>query len=138
VNMLIYYPAYYLVPVEPVMSLDEDDNVDKYRYNMEENVICNKYRNMNKDIFKDDFEESDKRQRKFTLEELSKYNGMGGNAAYVAINGIVYDVSSIQSWAGGFHYSVSAGSDATEYFNTCHGDSKILDKLPKVGVIMII
>ncbi|HEY5587656.1 MAG TPA: cytochrome b5 domain-containing protein [Candidatus Paceibacterota bacterium] len=129
--MLIYYPTYFLVPVAPIMSLDEDE----YRYNLDGNAMYNTYGNMNKGIFKDNFEEIDKRQQKFTLEELSKYNGIGGKAAYVAINGIVYDVSSIQSWAGGVHHGVSAGSNATEYFNTCHGDSKILDKLPKIGVV---
>jgi len=51
------------------------------------------------------------------------------------INGIGYDVSSVQSWVGGVHYGVSAGSDATDNFNTCHGDSKTLDKLPEAGVV---
>ncbi len=32
-------------------------------------------------------------QREFTLEELAEYNGTGGRPAYVAVNGIVYDVS---------------------------------------------
>ncbi|MCB2294541.1 heme/steroid-binding protein [Clostridium algoriphilum] len=81
------------------------------------------------------FEDIGERQQTFTLEELSKYNGIGGNPAYVAINGIVYDVSSVKAWAGGVHFGVSAGKDVTEEFNTCHGDSKILDKLPKVGVV---
>ena len=100
--------------------------------NMEGNARYNTYTNMNKDIIHDIGE----RQQKFTLVELSKYNGLGGNPAYVAVNGIVYDVSSVQPWAGGVHFGgVSAGKDLTENFNTCHGASKILDKLPKVGVV---
>ena len=130
--MLIYYPTYYLVPVTLVMSLDEDEY--KYRNNIKENAMDKTYKNVNKNLF-NNFEEINERQQKFTLEELSKYNGIGGNASYVSVNGIVYDVSSVQSWAGGVHFGVSAGSDATENFNTCHGASKILDKFPKVGVV---
>ncbi|MBK5241559.1 hypothetical protein [Clostridium sp.] len=29
--MKIYYPTYYLVPVVPVMSLDDEDYNDRYR-----------------------------------------------------------------------------------------------------------
>ena len=77
------------------------------------------------------------RQQEFTLEELSKYNGISGNPSYVSINGIVYDVSAVQPWAGGVHFGVSSGSDVTENFMICHGASKILDKLPKVGILKI-
>ncbi|MBU3159593.1 steroid-binding protein [Clostridium frigoris] len=129
--MLIYYPDYYLVPVKAVMSLD-----DEYKYTIKRNIIYRSCTNVNKDIIKENFEVIYKRQQKFTLEELSKYNGIGGNAAYISVNGIVYDVSSVQSWTGGTHFGLSAGSDATKDFNTCHAASKILDKLPKVGVII--
>lgn len=131
--MLIYYPNYYIVPIKPVMSLD--DNAYESRLTMEENTPYKTCNNINIDIIKDNFEGIYKRQQKFTLEELSKYNGIGGNAAYVSVNGIVYDVSSIQSWSGGVHFGLSAGSDETKNFNTCHAASKILESLPKVGVV---
>jgi len=38
--------------------------------------------------------------RTFTEAELSKYNGRNGNPAYVAVNGIVYDVTNIAAWGG--------------------------------------
>lgn len=127
--MLIYYPTYYLVPIVLIISFDEHEY--KFRCNMKRNVLYNRYRNMNKD----NFEEIGVRQQRFTLEELSKYNGINGNAAYVSVNGIVYDVSSVQAWAGGVHFGVSAGSNVTENFITCHGASKMLEYLPKVGVV---
>ncbi|MCB2298429.1 cytochrome b5 domain-containing protein [Clostridium tagluense] len=96
------------------------------------------------DLLEDDFNFSIKhlenkgiRQEEFTLDKLAKYNGISGNPPYVAINGIVYDLTEIMSWEGGSHFNVSAGSDATENFMTCHGDSKMLNNLPKIGILKI-
>lgn len=75
-------------------------------------------------------------ERQFTLEELSKYNGTNGIPAYVAVDGIVYDLSLVPSWGGGTHFGLYAGNDLTKQFNSCHeGGTKILEGLPKVGVI---
>ena len=62
--MIIYYPTYYLVPVIPVISIDEDeyraDYSDEYagynyeygfRFNNEENEVRNTYKNIAEDIF---------------------------------------------------------------------------------------
>lgn len=83
------------------------------------------------------YKNTDVRQQEFTLAELAKYNGTSGNPPYVAINGIVYDLSEFISWKGGVHFGISAGGDVTENFMTCHGVSKILDNLPKVGILKI-
>lgn len=77
-------------------------------------------------------------QRVFTLEELSKFNGTNGQPAYVAVNGIVYDVSSIQRWAGGTHFSLFAGRDLSNNFNVCHGgNTEKLLNLPVVGTLKV-
>ena len=61
--MIIYYPTYYLVPVVPVISLDEDEFNFRYndeynaRYNMESKEVCKTYRNINDDIFEEIDEE---------------------------------------------------------------------------------
>ena len=83
------------------------------------------------------FKVRDFRQQEFTLEELSKYTGISGNPPYVSVNGIIYDLSSVQSWDEGAHFGVVAGIDATKNFNTCHGASKILDTIPNVGILKI-
>lgn len=75
-------------------------------------------------------------QMVFTLEELSKYNGKDGMPAYVAVDGVVYDVSDKTLWAGGEHQNrVSAGRDLSEaILQSPHGKAK-LEELPIVGVL---
>lgn len=73
--------------------------------------------------------------REFTYEELANFNGTLGKPAYIAVDGIVYDVSNEASWGGASHFGLAAGKDVTSQFNNCHGDKAILSKLPKVGVL---
>lgn len=71
--------------------------------------------------------------RLFTLEELSRYNGKDGNPAYVAVNGIVYDVTGNAAWGGATHFGLTAGTDVTSQFASCHAGQPILSKLKVVG-----
>ncbi len=73
--------------------------------------------------------------REFTLNELSQYDGTMGKPAYVAVNGIVYDVSGNSKWSGATHYGLTAGKDLSSHFKSCHGVASKLDKLPKVGIL---
>ncbi len=68
--------------------------------------------------------------RVFTLEELRKYDGQNGNPAYIAINGIVYDVTKDRHWKNGSHHDFSAGKDLTADFPH---KASILAKVPIVG-----
>lgn len=70
----------------------------------------------------------------FTEEELAEYNGQDGNPAYVAVNGVVYDVSNYDAWPEGEHNGVQAGTDASEAFegDSPH-DTAFLENLPVVG-----
>lgn len=75
-------------------------------------------------------------ERVFTIEELAQYDGSNGKPAYVAVNGIVYDVSLDATWGGGTHFGLYAGKDLTAQFNGCHGGRlEVLRNLPKVGVL---
>lgn len=75
------------------------------------------------------------REQKFTLEDLAQYDGKNEKPTYIAVGGIVYNVSNEPTWAEGAHFGLIAGKDLTEEFKSCHGTSKILDKLPKVGIL---
>lgn len=80
-------------------------------------------------------EVSDTPKREFTLEELATYDGSMGRPAYVAVNGIVYDVSLEKTWGGATHFGLVAGKDLTGAFQGCHGNLEVLRNLPKVGVL---
>lgn len=69
----------------------------------------------------------------FTPGQLSAYNGINGNPAYVAVNGVVYDVTSIATWAAATHFGLVAGRDLTQEFASCHAGLNILSKLKVVG-----
>ena len=74
--------------------------------------------------------------REFTLSELAQYDGTMGKPAYVAVNGIVYDVSANSKWSGATHFGLAAGKDLSSQFESCHGvASSKLAKLPKVGIL---
>lgn len=79
---------------------------------------------------------NDHRQEKeFTVEELGQYSGENGMPAYVAIEGLVYDVSKLPAWQTGKHFGLTAGQDLSEEFANCHGIIDILTNAPKVGVL---
>lgn len=68
----------------------------------------------------------------FTAQTLAYYDGQEGRPAYVAVNGVVYDVTSSSRWRDGAHNGFQAGRDLTRQFNNQHGDSR-LDRFPIVG-----
>lgn len=76
--------------------------------------------------------ESKSEEKIFTLSELSKYNGKNGNKAYVAVDGIVYDLSTI--FENGIHFEHFAGEELTNAFYKKHVKSEII-KYPVVGVL---
>ncbi|WP_085959830.1 cytochrome b5 domain-containing protein [Clostridium sp. DL-VIII] len=77
-----------------------------------------------------------RQQKQFILEELSQYDGSNGKSAYVAVDGIVYDLSNVEAWAGGKHFGLTAGKDLTSEFNSHHGIKKVLNDKPKVGILI--
>ena len=72
-----------------------------------------------------------------TLEQLKEYNGQDGRRAYVAVDGVVYDMTDSLPWKDGKHNGFEAGNDLTDAIKNVspHGVMK-LDKVPKVGTLV--
>lgn len=73
---------------------------------------------------------SNSTQKVFTASSLSQYDGTNGQPAYVAVDSLVYDLSSV--FRGGTHAGFSAGMDQSAAFHSHHNDS-ILSGYPVVG-----
>jgi predicted heme/steroid binding protein len=69
---------------------------------------------------------------KFTAATLAEYDGQDGRPAYIAIDGLVYDVSNHKSWTNGEHHGFEAGKDLSAEFKENHKEGT-LRKLPVVG-----
>jgi predicted heme/steroid binding protein len=77
-------------------------------------------------------------EKVFTTEELAEFDGRDGKPAYVAVEGVVYDVTGSQHWQSGTHTDCSfmpqAGGDLTEDLERSPANMEALIKaMPVVG-----
>ncbi|MBN1957923.1 MAG: hypothetical protein JXQ81_13490 [Desulfuromonadales bacterium] len=71
-----------------------------------------------------------------TIEELGKFDGQDGRAAYVAVSGTIYDVSASPLWQGGNHVDAhKAGQDLTEELKQAPHVRSVIERFPVVGKI---
>lgn len=74
--------------------------------------------------------------RGFTAGELNSFDGTGGKARYVAVDGVVYDVSDTPAWMSGSHKGGRAGSDITQLIAKAPHGKSVLSKRKVVGLII--
>lgn len=75
--------------------------------------------------------------RKFTLEELARYDGRDGRRAFIAYDGKVYDVSDSFLWKDGKHQVVHlAGTDLTGALEGAPHGPEFFEKVTLIGVVM--
>ncbi len=75
-------------------------------------------------------------EKTFTVTELAKFNGKDGNRAYVAYNGIVYDVTDEGAWKGGSHKGNDSGVDITDKLNKIWHGAKVMKNHPVMGKLV--
>ncbi len=76
------------------------------------------------------------KNRTFTPQQLSYYDGRNGKPAYVAVDGIVYDVSGSNYWKNGTHEQMHhAGRDLSSEIIAAPHRKDVLERFPRVGVL---
>ena len=69
-----------------------------------------------------------------TKEELSRYDGIDGRRAYVAVNGTIYDFTDSPRWPQGEHPGGHlAGRDLTEELRRAPHVRTLVERFPVVG-----
>lgn len=75
--------------------------------------------------------------KKFTLEELKRYDGTDGKPAYVAYKDKVYDVTESFLWVSGDHQGQhEAGKDLTEEMAFAPHQEETLERVKLIGVLV--
>lgn len=75
-------------------------------------------------------------EKEFDRVSLAKFDGHGGRPAYVAVDGIVYDVTDVSAWKDGTHHGKHAGQDLSEAIRRAPHEKSVLTKLTKVGKLI--
>lgn len=81
----------------------------------------------------------DDMQQRISEQDLSKHNGEGGARRWIALEGIVYDVTDCPKWHSGLHEQMHfAGLDlTTELPDAPHGHEVLLRPcVKKIGYIL--
>lgn len=72
----------------------------------------------------------------FTLNELAHFDGKSGRPAYVAVEGVVYDLTKSPLWKEGAHYGYKAGQDLTDALKKAPHSADVLKGFPVVGQLV--
>lgn len=69
-------------------------------------------------------------------ENLKNFDGTEGMPAYIAVNGIVYDISESEEWKHGRYLGVKAGVDLSEKLSSESGEIlRMLARFKVIGVV---
>ena len=74
-----------------------------------------------------------KTDKNFTKETIKDYNGKNGNPGYVAIDGVVYDISDKKLLRGSLRRELRPGVDATRFVKRDPRVMAVIKELPVVG-----
>ena len=77
-------------------------------------------------------------EKVFTVEELARYDGKNGQPAYIAVDGVVYDMTGSSLWPQGEHQPCSlasvAGKDLSGVIKQAPANMRTnLKRFPVVG-----
>ena len=80
---------------------------------------------------------SDSTEQTFTEMELRQYDGRKGRRAYIAYDGIVYDVTNAPNWRRGMHRDMHyPGLDLTRSLRKAPHTASVFARVPRVGILV--
>lgn len=71
----------------------------------------------------------------YTISQLALRNGQDKPQIWVAVDGIIYDVSESRLWRNGKHYEHWAGQDLTSELKDAPHSKSVFARFKKVGKI---
>lgn len=71
-----------------------------------------------------------------TLAELAMYNGVDSEFMYIAVDGVIYDITNVKEWTTGEHNNNVAGTDLTEAIPNSPHKLEVLEDLKVVGTLI--
>lgn len=69
----------------------------------------------------------------YTINQLALRNGQDKPEIWVALNGMIYDVTDSRLWKNGKHYEHWAGQDLTNELKDAPHTEKVFDKFKIIG-----
>ena len=72
----------------------------------------------------------------FTKQQLALRNGQDKPQIWVALKGVIYDVTESRLWKNGKHYEHWAGQDLTEELADAPHTDTVFEKFEKVGILV--
>jgi predicted heme/steroid binding protein len=75
---------------------------------------------------------------RLTEPELRQDNGERGQRAYIACQGVIYDVTDAPHWWGGMHRDMHyPGLDLTRSLRKAPHDEGVFQRVPRVGTLVV-
>lgn len=71
----------------------------------------------------------------YTQAQLALRNGQDKPEIWVALNGLIYDVTTSRLWRNGKHYEHWAGQDLTPELADAPHTEKVFDKFKPIGLL---
>lgn len=69
-----------------------------------------------------------------TKKQLAEFDGKDGKPAYIAVDGVIYDLTKISKWKDGKHHGISAGQELTKEYHKHHNKKlDLIKKAKKIG-----
>lgn len=72
----------------------------------------------------------------YTKQQLALRNGQDKPQIWVALKGIIYDVTESRLWKNGKHYEHWAGQDLTEELADAPHTDAVFEKFERVGMLV--